>query len=262
MFTRRYREKYFWCVTWILFDGRSNTFAPAYPPTDEVVRDHLDLAPSTADERRCKLYLKSFLSSLFASVHIKAQELFSRPGKVSYTSMAMAFYDFFVNPSDRMNFYESVVANAQNGSHIDIDVWESFRQLRNYLKGHCSKWPLTTLCPILVSIDEVHILYTHRRVDRGTGYTLYSRLRSVLNEGISYEFAFISLSTASHVSSLAPSKDMVLSLRGKDNELILPAPFTELPFDVYVTANPLAPGQATLTSVGSLEFTAKFGRPL
>jgi len=51
-------------------------------------------------------------------------------------------------------------------------------------------------------------------------------------------------------------------MRERSNERILQAPFTELPFDVYVAAEPLAPGQATLSSVGSLEFTAKFGRPL
>jgi hypothetical protein len=174
--------------------------------------------------------------------------------------MAMAFYDFFANPSDRMDFYESVVTNAQNSPYQN--VWESFAQLKNYLEEHCSKWPAATLCPILVSLDEVHVLYTHRRADSGLDYTLYSRLRSVLNEGVPYDFAFISLSTASHVSSLAPSKDRVPSMREKDNELILPVPFTELPFDVYVIAEPLAPDQATLTSVGSLGFTAKFGRPL
>ena len=39
----------------------------------------------------------------------------------------------------------------------------------------------------------------------------------------------------------------------------LPAPFTELPFDVNLIANPLAPGRETFDSVGSLEFTARFG---
>jgi len=38
--------------------------------------------------------------------------------------------------------------------------------------------------------------------------------------------------------------------------------YPELPFDVYVIAEPLSPGQANLSFVGSLEFTAKFGRPL
>jgi hypothetical protein len=174
--------------------------------------------------------------------------------------MAMVFHDFFANPLYRNDFYESVVANARNGPYIK--VWESFEKLKNYLEGLCSEWPAKTLCPILVSLDEVHVLYTHRRVDTGSDYTLYSRLKSVLNEGVSYDFAFISLSTASHVSSLAPSKEHAPSMRERANERKLPAPFTELPFDVHLTAEPLTPGQATLTSVGSLEFTAKFGRPL
>jgi hypothetical protein len=51
-------------------------------------------------------------------------------------------------------------------------------------------------------------------------------------------------------------------MRERSDERILPAPFTELPFDVYAIAEPLIPGQETLDSVGSLKFTAKFGRPL
>jgi hypothetical protein len=209
----------------------------------------------------CKQYLRSFLSSLFASAHLQAQGLFPGRKKVSYARMAMVFYDFFANPSHRNDFYENVVTNARKGPYIPL--WDSFKELKNYLEGRCSKWPFTTtFCPILFAIDEVHFLYTHRRVDSGSDYTLYSRLRSVLNEGILHDFAFISLSTASHVSSLAPAKELTPSFRDRDNERILPAPFTELPFDVHVTAKPLAPDQATLTSVGSLEFTAKFGRPL
>jgi hypothetical protein len=174
--------------------------------------------------------------------------------------MAMAFYDFFANPLLRSGFYESVVANAQNRPYIK--VWDSFNKLKNYLKQHCHIWPATTVCPILVSVDEVHVLYTHRGVDDGSDYTLYSRSRSLLNEGVSHDIAFISLSTASSVSNLAPSKALAPSMREKADNRILPAPFTELPFDVHLAAEPLAPGQATLTSVGSLEFTAKFGRPL
>jgi hypothetical protein len=42
----------------------------------------------------------------------------------------------------------------------------------------------------------------------------------------------------------------------------LPVPFTELPFDVHIIADPLHPGIYGLESVGTLEFAAKFGRPL
>ena len=61
---------------------------------------------------------------------------------------------------------------------------------------------------------------------------------------------------------LAPSKEITPSMRERDDERDLPAPFTELPFDVHVAAEPLAADRAALTSVGSLEFTTKFGRPL
>jgi hypothetical protein len=225
-----------------------------------VVRNHLDLAPGTPDEIGCKQYLKSFLSSLFALAHLQAQVLFPGHKRVSYMHMATVFRDFFANPLFRNGFYERVVANARNGPYIK--VWESFKKLKKYLEGRCSKWLAKTFFPILVSLNEVYVLYTHRSVDIGSDYTLYSRLRSVLNEGVWYDFAFISLSTASHVSSLAPSKEHAPSIRERANERRLPAPFTELPFDVHVTAEPLTPDQATLTSVGSMEFTVKFGRLL
>lgn len=235
------------------------TFVSAYPPTDKVVRDHLELAPGTTNEAECKKYLRTFLSSLFASVRLQAERLFPPNKKVSYAHMASAFYDFFADPSQRNTFYGGVVAVAQQGP--STDVWKSFEALEESLKRNCSKWP-HTFCPLLVSIDEVHVLYTHRGVDSGSDYTLYSHLKSVFNDGVKYNFAMISLSTVSRLSSLAPSKEAAASMRERDHERILPAPFTELPFDVYIIAEPLAPGRATLTSVGSLEFTAKFGRPL
>jgi len=119
------------------------------------------------------------------------------------------------------------------------------------------------ICPLLISVDEIHALYTHREVDFGSDYTLYSCFKSVLNKGVNRDFAVISLSTESHdVSSLAPAKVFTPSLRERGKERILSAPFTELPFDVYIIAKPLIADVETLTSVGTLEFTARFGRPL
>jgi hypothetical protein len=70
------------------------------------------------------------------------------------------------------------------------------------------------------------------------------------------------MSTVSDVASIAPSHETTPSLREQHRDRILPAPFTELPFDVYVITNPLVPGKENLDSVGTFEFTAKFGRPL
>jgi hypothetical protein len=51
-------------------------------------------------------------------------------------------------------------------------------------------------------------------------------------------------------------------MRERADDRNLPVPFTELPFDVHIIADPLRPGRFDLKSVGTLEFTAKFGRPL
>ena len=246
---------------WIVNEN-SIIFTPAYPPADNVARVHLLDAPSTSDEVECKRYIRSFLSSLFKSALTEAERLFPLDGKMSYTYayMAMEFYKFFANPFERVSFYETVVKDSSNGAYNDM--WSSFTNLKDKLEQRCSDWPPADVCPLLISIDEVHVLYTHRREDQGSNYTLYSRLTSVLNEGVKFPFATISLSTAIHDLSLTPSKKMAPSMRERNYERRLPAPFTELPFDVFIAAEPLAPDQATLTSVGSLKFTAKFGRPL
>ena len=81
---------------------------------------------------------------------------------------------------------------------------------------------------------------------------------AVLNEMWKCNFRAITLSTER-------SNPNFLSLSMYDSvyhERILPAEFTELSFDIYVIANSLACGRETLASAGSLELTARFGRPL
>lgn len=181
--------------------------------------------------------------------------------QVSYEKMAMTFYDFFADQELRDDFYTEVVMKAKAGSFIDFR--SCFKGLIDYLKLHCSGWLSPAECPFLIAIDEVHVLYT-RRLDKGLKHTLYSLLRSVLSEAVEYPFVVVSLSTARSVSesSLPPSREIAPSMRERNYERQLPATFTELPFDVYISADPLVPGKATLNSVGSLEFTTKFGRPL
>lgn len=177
--------------------------------------------------------------------------------------MAMAFYGFFVNVQQRNGFYEAVVQKARQDPDTTIwGVWDSLEKLMKGLKDHCVEWLPTTQCPLLISIDEVHVLYSQRRVDIRSNHTLYSRMTSVLNEGVNHDLEVIILSTANHISSIAPSKQTAPSMREREEGRILPAPFTELPFDVHIIDQPLISGQATLASAGSLEFTAKFGRPL
>jgi hypothetical protein len=164
--------------------------------------------------------------------------------------MAKVFYDFFARPSLRKGFYEGVVKDAKKGPRVK--VWESFKKLEDSLKQRCSNWP-TTVCPLLISVDEVQVL-CNRKEDIGSNCSLYSQFVSVLNEGWNCNFGTITLSTKRNNSGL-PSDE-------RYGERIFSPEFTELSFDLYVIANPLTCGRETLASVGSLEFTARFGRPL
>ena len=136
--------------------------------------------------------------------------------------------------------------------------------LRETLEN-CLKWSGTlvgSFCPILQAMDEVHVLFERRNVERQSEHTLYSRLKSVLSEMRTEPFCVIFLSTAGTVSDLAPSQDVAPSMRERSDELELPSPFTELPFDVELISSPLIPGKESIRSVGSLEFTVQFGRPM
>jgi hypothetical protein len=75
-------------------------------------------------------------------------------------------------------------------------------------------------------------------------------------------FCVIFLSTIANVSKLAPEQWVADSLREQAADVLLPPPFTELPFDVHIIENPLVSGRDTVATVGSFEFAAKFGRPM
>jgi len=190
------------------------------------------------------------LSSLFATAHLQAESLLPPSEKVPYAYLAKAFYDFFASPSQINGFYERVVADARKSP--SANVWDSFKNFENSLKRRCSNWP-STVCPFVISIDEVHVLY-NRRMDIGSDCTLYSLFVSVLNK---HNFVTVTLSTERRTASLR-----ALSLKERPDERILAPELTELPFDVYVIADPLICNRETLASVGLLKFTAKFGRPL
>ena len=208
---------------------------------------------------------------LFAAARDQAEDLFERcddsfqsqcgsESKLKYEQLVKSCYNFFADSSKRDVFYKAVVDKARSG--LGGVVWQNLKRLQKYLKRRCSDWPPVHLCPFLLSIDKVHVLYTGHTKDTESDHTLYLHLKSVLCEGVSHPIAVVSLSTASRVSSVAPSKEVAPSLRERADERILPAPFMELPFGVHLIADPLSCDEATLDTVGSLEFTAKFGRPL
>ena len=194
----------------------SRKFIPAYPPTDFAVFDHLLRAPSVMDVSRCKAYIRSFLCALFTSARLQAEQFFSASAKVSYACMAKTFYDFFSDPLERNDFYQEVTANAPGLNRRSTDVWESFRMLKNSLKERCFDWPVTS-CPLLMSVDEVHVLYTERSCDVESEHSLYSHFTSVLSEATSQDFCVLLLSTKIHVTKVAPPTGVPSSFHARND---------------------------------------------
>ena len=213
-------------------------------------------------ETECKSYLRSFLCSLFDSVREYAEKNFGTK-KMTYSSMVKKFYNLFTDTAKRNEFYAMVIAKGTSTSMTTSmgAANLSFQGAQKTLMEHCSDWPHKKHCPIIISMDEVHVLFNARPQDR-LPRTLYSRFKSVVNELVHRDVCLLFLSTVSSIASVAPSKAVPNSLRERSDYRILPAPYTELSFDAHIIADPLTSGKATLASVGWLAFTAKFGRPM
>ena len=210
-------------------------------------------------------YLRSFWCSFFTQARLKAEHLFPATQKVSYAHIVRTFYDFFDTPAKRHEFHLDVIAKSKLSVNENVsqnELSRDFGTLHTLLMQRCSDWPTSATCPILISIDEIHVLFQPRAKDVQTAHTLYSHLKSVLNSAVSSPVCTIVISTATNVTKLAPSRAVAPSMHVRADDRELPVPFTELPFDVHIIADPLRPGICGLESVGTLEFTAKFGRPL
>ncbi|TDL22026.1 hypothetical protein BD410DRAFT_898594 [Rickenella mellea] len=237
-------------------DDVPGTFS--YPRPDARVRDKLTTAPSSADEEACKAFIRGFLGSIFSVTKARLEQ-FSKGSSMEYSSLVKSFFDLFNDEEERERFYDDVIS-----PHWDFNVNElssAWSSLDKALTKMCDKLP--DGYPIIFSMDEVHVIYEPRSpLDVGTEFTLYSRFKSVLSELASKTFGTVVLTTATAMSKLAPSKAIAPSYRERIHDLELPAPFTELPFDTALFRAPLAQGVYNIKTVGTLEFTARFGRPL
>jgi hypothetical protein len=178
--------------------------------------------------------------------------------KAPYPVLAKSVYNHFQDEQKRNSLYGHVVRAAQaKGTATAAEISDAMKRLKRALAKCCSNWDEESYCPIILSMDEVHILYTARGFDTGS-CTVFSLWRSVLSELVTLPFCVLALSTVSRVVKLAPPKSIADSLREQTEDFDTPVPFTELPFDVYIVANPLTPGTKTIYSVGSFEF----GRPM
>lgn len=122
---------------------------------------------------------------------------------------------------------------------------------------------------LLLYFDEAHTLTNVVSTwikENPEGRNAYEVLLGCLNE-FPYETVFsLFLSTNSHMSALAPTREQHKSLRALSPDANFNAPFTELPFDCHpdlpinVTNN--TPPALKLEQVSTVEFMCKFGRPL
>jgi hypothetical protein len=209
--------------------------------------------------------MRAFLCSLFDSVQERVAKLkiSLKNGMIGYRSVSDCFYRYFQDQTRRDSFYEAVVEKSNlRRTATQMEASHALARVVAHLAMICSDWDPTVFCPIIMSVDEVHILFTARSLDVQGSYTLYSRWKSVLSELVQQPFCVVFLSTVSNISKLAPAKWVADSLREQAADLLLPAPFTEVSFDVHIIADPLVPGKETIASVGSFGFTAKFGRPM
>lgn len=216
--------------------GRGCLFTgSAYPDTDVELRDHLLNVPS-ADEEECKRYLSvRFLCSLFGVAAETTRAIFSGKTQLSYKEIAHGFHEFFANTNNRDSFYNAVVRGSSTLQHQGAgQTWIYFKEA---LQSRCSDWPEASVCPVLISFDEVHVLFESRAHDKSE-HTIYSHLKSVISSLVD-DFCVIVMSTASSVSKVAPSRLIAPSLiapslRERASDIKLPVPFTELPFDAHI----------------------------
>jgi hypothetical protein len=181
---------------------------------------------------------------------------------MTYSELVLRFFDLFDQEEERETFYKEVLQLcSQTGPNPTTPTLQTeAKKLEDALKQRCKDIPAGY--SFIMAVDEVHVLYDPRPIDSKTDHNLFSRFKSVLSEITGYKFCTVVLSTATSINGLASSKKAAPSLRERISDMELPVQFTELPFDVFLIKEPLQEQKLNLTSVGTLEFTAKFGRPL
>lgn len=114
----------------------------------------------------------------------------------------------------------------------------------------------------MIYFDEAHTLTNYPTDPKDlNGKDLYDCLLSCLVHFIDQSLFTIFLSTNSSLSNLAPPSRDAKSARARDASKNLQAPITETPFDCY-PGFLVQPDTLSWRDVSTIQFMAKFGRPL
>jgi hypothetical protein len=94
---------------------------------------------------------------------------------MKYQELAKHFYDYFLDQDKRNSFYRTVIKESERRSRASQkESSDALQSVVGDLAMCCSDWTATGLCPIIMSMDKVHVLFETRALDTQSSYTLYS----------------------------------------------------------------------------------------
>ena len=113
---------------------------------------------------------------------------------------------------------------------------------------------------VVIYFDEAHPL-TKGRPKTDDEKTLYDFMCSCLNQFLAFPMFCIFLSTNSSLAHFASPRALARSARIRSGMAETHAPITETPFDCCDSLM-IKPGEKKIRDISTIEFMAKFGRPL
>ena len=183
----------------------------------------------------------------------------------SDNDLASEWYKYMDEADNRRKFYENVVDKCevrQSVMYVPLDRTEAcllqpspsnqstLKDLMDKLRMHSA-----TNISMVIYIDEAHELKNNCG-----GRTRLEIMCSVMSDFCNEQLFFLLLSTQSSLHFLAPTREAAASERVKGTTELL-APITETPFDCF-WEYPIESGALRMKDLSTLEYVAKWGRPL
>ncbi|KAF8592712.1 hypothetical protein K439DRAFT_1656117 [Ramaria rubella] len=236
-----------------------------FPPADTVVRNHL---VETAPKKLfldLQVYYLVFLRCLFQEGKKELEENLYKAKNVAATkdapqALALTWHEH-LETGARKHLYQKVVESASCLPLVAETTLGKHRANHAALK---SMEPLQLYtATVEVQREFMELLSTMDRLEKPSENldVLYDVLCSCFNALLDKPVFAIYLSTKSHLEKFAPSHELAKSARARENVDALQAPITEVPFDCSKNLY-IHPGQYTLKETCTVEFMAKFGRPM
>ncbi|KAH7917774.1 hypothetical protein BV22DRAFT_1135131 [Leucogyrophana mollusca] len=234
----------------------------AYPPPDRRIRAYILAETLSLPESQVRCL--RLLAHLFSVVSSNLSELIEQLKEKQHkcTSLAEDWHAYMELGDNRTRMYNLAVNNCNSSenysctenrgepSTVQAAVQEAKSQLEGLLKRiddndvARADGKLDNV-KLMLYFDEAHVLATRAVFGNADRKDMHDVLCSCLNFFASYPIFAIFLSTESSINRL----------------YALQAPITETPFDCF-PAMEIDPGELKLPDLSTVEFMARFGRPL